>query len=139
VRRVTRNFETHTSISVENSHKETGMKTRVAILMMVLLAAAATVALAVDILKVPYADCQEVEISGTSAQTENAIKANWVGVYATVDCYVAIGSNPVATASGNGNIFLPAGTFISTQCRQNDKVGAITGGDNGKLYVYPLR
>ena len=115
------------------------MKTRVAIFLVMLVAVVASAALAVGILKVPYADCQEVEISGTSAQTENTIKANWVGLYTTVDCYVAIGSNPIATASGNGNMFLPAGTSITTQCSQNDKVGAITGGDTGKLYVYPLR
>ena len=84
-------------------------------------------------------DCQQVSISGASAQTTNAVKADKVGLFATCDCFIAIGANPTATASGDGNIFLPEGFMMATECKQGDKVAAITSGATGTLYTYPLR
>lgn len=89
--------------------------------------------------KVAQAANQQLSVGTESAATEAAVKANQIMMFSTIDCYVAIGSAPTATASGTGNIFLPAYTFIGTETLQTDKVAAITASGTGVLYIYSLR
>lgn len=84
-------------------------------------------------------DCQQISLSGVNAVSATTVKSDTVGFYSEVDCYIKVGASPVATATGNGNIFLPAGVMLATRCNQSDKVAAITTGASGVLYVYSLR
>ena len=105
-------------------------------LLLVALCSASSLAGEVGIIQ---SDCQERTISGTSAATTNAVKADRIALYATTDCFVKLGTAPVATVSGTGNIFVPANTYIGTSAQQTDKVAVISTGGTGTLYVYSLR
>lgn len=80
---------------------------------------------------------QSVAIGATSAQITNATASDTdvVRLVATVDCNVAIGSNP--TASATTSAFLPAGVVEYVDIVSGYKVAVIqkTGGSAGTLFV----
>jgi hypothetical protein len=78
---------------------------------------------------------QTVTISGVSAATTNAVsvRTELIRIISTTDCYVQIGSAPVATSA---DWYLPA--FVVEYFRVepgSDKVAAIQVAAGGILYV----
>lgn len=86
--------------------------------------------------------CQQVSISGTNAKS-NAITEVEAYIWATVDCFAKTGADPTATASGTGNIPIPAYTVmpipLDTGAPTGNKVGIITSGATGTAYILPGR
>lgn len=81
------------------------------------------------------ASCQEVSISGVSAQSAQ-LPTDQSYIWSTVDCFVSTGSNPTATASGAGNLSLLAYTPWPIRHGMGDKIAVI--GSTGKLYIAPF-
>ena len=90
--------------------------------------------------KIVQAFCQQVTFNGTtSTASTDTLKYSDVVLYATEDCYVAFGvSAPAATKTGNGNIFIPAGTFFELVTYPGDYVACIGAIGAGNLIVYPV-
>ncbi len=79
---------------------------------------------------------QKIAVSGTSAQSA-AIVGEAVSLYASGDCWVAVGANPTAAATAGANVFIPAGMFIDLPWRSGEKLAAIQDSAAGSLHVYP--
>jgi len=52
--------------------------------------------------------------------------------YSDVDCHIAVGGNPTASAS---DFFLPANTLIALRCRSGDMVSVIQSTGPGTLHI----
>lgn len=82
-----------------------------------------------------------VEISGVSAasnlegasQKFRAIGHSVVRIQSDVDCFILIGSEPVATISNGFPV--SAGVYEYVDIPPGQKIAAITAGDSGKLYL----
>ncbi|HZT29502.1 MAG TPA: hypothetical protein VFA33_06445 [Bryobacteraceae bacterium] len=77
---------------------------------------------------------QTLAIGSSSAATAAPIGADVVRLVATVDCYVAIGSSPTATAS---SMFLPAKMAEYFVLAQTDKIAVLQVSSGGTLYITP--
>ena len=76
---------------------------------------------------------QTVSITGTSAQSSAfQTGARIVRLFATQDCFVAIGSNPTATTS---DCFMPSGLVQYFGVQEGQKLAVIRSSSNGTLYI----
>ncbi len=77
---------------------------------------------------------QTVAVGAASAQS-TALDDNTtiVRLFATVDCFIAIGSNPTA-ASATG-MFIPGGIIDFIGINKNDKIAVIRSSASGSLYL----
>lgn len=80
---------------------------------------------------------QSVSVSGTHAETTNAIGATTALVYSTVECFVVAGASPVATVAAGTPV--PATTVLRIYGLDpaTDKISAITSSATGTLYIRP--
>jgi len=72
-----------------------------------------------------------VEIGAISVQSP-AVNSEVARLVATVDCHVAIGADPVASAAA---MLLPAGVPEYFTCRDTDKIAVIQEAGPGTLYI----
>lgn len=86
------------------------------------------------------ATSQVVSISGANAQTTaisiSGYQSQLVLVQPTVDCFARIGTNPIATAAG-ADLFLRGGQTYRTTVPTGYKIGFITSGGVGSVYITP--
>lgn len=87
--------------------------------------------------------CTQVSISSVSAQSAALPDVTECYVLSTVDCFITVGSNPTATATGAARLFLTAYTYMPLDIRRQETVGpikiaAITTSASGTLYISPL-
>lgn len=75
---------------------------------------------------------QTVAISGTSAQTTNAVDSYVVRLISTSACFIKFGSDPTASSS---EAYLPAETAEYFAINPGDKVAVIQSASSGTLYV----
>ncbi len=77
---------------------------------------------------------QALAFTNVSAQSV-AVGANTtlVRLFATEDCFIAIGSNP--TAAANSSMFIPSGISEYIGIAKGDKIAAIYSTTNGTLYI----
>jgi|SRR4051812_3102165 hypothetical protein len=77
---------------------------------------------------------QALAVAGTSAQSA-AVGGNTtiVRIYATQDCWVALGPNP--TAAANTSMFLAAGAPEYLAINPGEKIAAIQASAAGSLYI----
>lgn len=84
---------------------------------------------------------QKVDFTGTSAQsTQFYIKTSLVALYATEDCFIKIGTDPVATTDGTsmfipGGILLGIGLFTTYNEETVTKMAVIQASSSGTLYI----
>lgn len=80
-------------------------------------------------------------ISSINIAATNTVMANAVGtakeyeLSSDVDCYVLIGTAPVATTSSR---YLPAGSAFTVQLAATDKIAVIRRSADGKLTILPV-
>lgn len=87
--------------------------------------------------KYDYADGQRVSVAAASAQS-SAIDALEVLLHASVKCYVNVGTNPTAVATG-ASIPLEAGEkFHLVLNARFDKVAVIRDSIDGYLHIIPV-
>lgn len=77
---------------------------------------------------------QTAAFTGTSAAISNAVgsQTRVVRLYATQDCYVAVGASPTATTS---DMPLPAGAIEYIKINPGEKVAAVQISTGGNLHV----
>jgi len=74
-------------------------------------------------------------VSAAAPAVSGSYPAKEVLLISTTACFVALGSAPTATATGNGNQYLPAGVFLQLAVDPSDKVSAIQSASGGTMYV----
>ncbi|HZT29250.1 MAG TPA: hypothetical protein VFA33_05170 [Bryobacteraceae bacterium] len=79
---------------------------------------------------------QTLAIGSSSVATAAPIGADVVRLVATADCYIAIGSNPTATAT---NMFLPAKMPENFVIAQTDKIAVLQVASGGTLFITPAQ
>lgn len=88
--------------------------------------------------------CEQLSINGTSAQSAVLPHCSEVLLFASVDCYVRIGTDPTATATGTANAFIAAGYYVPVKVPARATtdahmhLAAITGGASGTLQIMPV-
>lgn len=80
---------------------------------------------------------QKVNFTGTSAQS-TALGANTslVMLHATEDCWVAMGADPTAAATGVGSMFLPANQSYHAGVTPGLEIAVVQDSAGGSLYIY---
>lgn len=77
---------------------------------------------------------QALSFSGSSAQsTAVGTQTTLVRLFATQDCFIAIGANP--TAAANTSYFLPGGIIDFVGIQPGQKIAAIQSSQSGTLYI----
>ena len=78
---------------------------------------------------------QLLAFTGASAQS-TALQASTtlVRLFATQDCFIAVGSNPTAAADGT-SMFIAAGVTEYVGVAQGAKIAAIRNTTSGNLYI----
>ena len=82
-----------------------------------------------------WATGQRVAISGVNAQSTPATADTLYLIKSTVDCFISVGASPTASVSAAGSWPLVAGETFSVPVRNGHRIGAITTGASGALYV----
>lgn len=77
---------------------------------------------------------QTISISGTHQECQDValLASTIVRIYSTSDCYLEIGSSPVAT---NSSMFLPAGVIEYFNYALGQKVSVVSDGNSGTLMM----
>jgi hypothetical protein len=76
---------------------------------------------------------QAIAVGGSSVASSSIQEISTiVRLYTNTDCFVAIGQNPVATAS---SLFLPAGSTEYFAANSFDKVAVLQAAAAGTLYI----
>jgi hypothetical protein len=78
---------------------------------------------------------QVVAASTTSAQTANAITADYVMITVPATCFVRMGSNPTALINGT-DLALAAGTYRMA-IKSGYKIAVILTTGTGNVYITP--
>lgn len=86
---------------------------------------------------VEWADVKEVNYLVTSVQSDATMDSTIIRLVATTDCYVEIGTNPTATASGS--TLLPALVPEYIKVSTKDKVAAIRKSADGTLNITEIK
>lgn len=91
--------------------------------------------------KIDSSLCQEITFTASaSAISARGINGKSSVLYSTKDCYISVGKNPVATASGTGNAFVPAQTFFPLDVEDpNDLISVIGSSESGTLQIMPMK
>lgn len=77
---------------------------------------------------------QALAFNGTSAQsTAVGASTTLVRLFATEDCFILIGSSPVAAA--NSSMFIAAGIYDFVGIQPLQKIAAIQSSASGTLYI----
>lgn len=84
-----------------------------------------------------WANGQRVAISGINAQSTVTTADTLYLVKATVDCFITVGTSPTATTGSAGSWPLSAGETLGVPVPNGQRVGAITTGTSGALYLLP--
>lgn len=81
--------------------------------------------------------CQKVSFTGTSARSAQlGASSQIVRLYATQDCWVAIGTSSIVAAANNGTaFFLPKGTLEHLVVDGGTYVAAIQDSAAGDLHI----
>ena len=80
---------------------------------------------------------QAVSVSTTSAQSSVLYtnQAGYVNILSTVDCFIRMGTNPTALATGVDQ-FIPANNLFRTgPIPAEYKIAAVTGSGTGTVYI----
>lgn len=91
--------------------------------------------------KINIAGCQQIAFTSSGSTNSGAvINAKGVVLYATKDCFVAVGAAPTAGATGAANIFVPAQTFLELNTVGNEQslIAARGSSESGTLYINQL-
>jgi hypothetical protein len=80
---------------------------------------------------------QTVSIGATSAQCNTfTAGVTIIRLFATVDCWVSLGSNPTAIANDAASLFMPGGIVEYFQVTSSQKLAVIQNGSvTGSLFI----
>ncbi len=91
-----------------------------------------------QLVKLDYANIQNVSVSGSSAPTTNQMPGGCTLaiLISTTNCWFRCGSSPTA-AKDNTSIFLAAGVYFYHPCLATDKFAFIQDSSSGTAQVIP--
>jgi hypothetical protein len=91
--------------------------------------------------KINFSGCQQIAHTSGGSVASSAIPARDVVVYSTTDCFLNVGASSVtAGATGAGNMFIPAQTFVELRIVGTGAkyMAARSSSTSGTLYINPL-